>query len=297
MSAIDIPRKQINISSATIVRAAFWAVLFFAVTAFIFSAFPMRHHWYEIFRPAALALAGLKDPYSVQNFFNPPWALIPVIPFALLPERIGFALLGSTTLFAFGYVARRMGASWLVTVAFLLLPHTLYNAIQVNVDWLVAIGFLMPPQIGLFFVLIKPQIGFFIALFWLVEAWRKGGFREVVRVFMPVSIAFLISFVVFGPYFMKSEGMILQEGKSFWPWSIPIGLVLLFLSLKFRKLGPSILAGPFLSPYTQPYTWPLALLGLFPNKIFMLLGVIFLWIFQDPGSLYEIRTVLSVFIK
>lgn len=261
-----------------------WVGAYIVLSTFLYHYFPMRHHWPTIFRPAALALGALHSPYSVVDFYNPPWALLPIIPFALLPERVGWALYAAFSLFAYGFSARRLGASWLLTLAFLLLPHTLYNLIQVNVDWMIGLGILLPPEIGLFFVLVKPQTGGFLALYWLIEAWQRGKSREVLRVFGPVLAAFLLSGLLFGPWMSRSVGLVMPEDKHFWPVSIPIGLMLLYLAFRDRRKGLCLSCAPLLAPYTQFYSWPVALLGLLPSKLWMFVMVATLWLFGDNGT-------------
>jgi len=270
-------------------------MVFIAATWFWYSFMPMRHHWPEIFRPAVYKLLSFQSPYLIDRFFNPPWALIPLLPFALLPERLGWSLLAVTTFFVLGFVAHRMGAKWWMVMALLLLPHTLYNGLQVNVDWLAALGFIMPPQIGLFFILLKPQLGAPLALFWLIETWRTGGWRKAIKIFAPVTTAFLISFLIYDLYITRSTELILQDGKSFWPFSIPIGVILLFLSIRSRKPALSIFSAPFLSPYTQPYSWPYSLLGLINRPKIFLVFILIMWIIQDRDGPWMLRMILAPF--
>lgn len=167
-----------------------------------------------------------------------------------------------------------------------------------NIDWLVALGFLLPPRWGLFLVLLKPQIGCFLALFWFFEGWRKGKIKEVISIFMPITIAFLISFLVFGMYLTKSQFMVGYTGKTFWPASIPIGLVLFGLSLRSREKDLAIACFPFLSPYVQPYSLPLALLGVAKDKyIFILTSIGLILSVIDESNVYIISRLLEPFIR
>ena len=36
------------------------------------------------------------------------------------------------------------------------------------------LGFALSLHFGVFLIVIKPQVGFTVGLFWLIEAWRKG---------------------------------------------------------------------------------------------------------------------------
>jgi len=271
------------------------ALSFLALTSIIYFLYPVRSHWSEIFRPAALEIIQFKNPYSIEKFFNPPWALIPIIPFAILPEKIGNALYASISLFGFAYAAYKMGARWYVLLIFMILPQTLYNGIQVNVDWLVAIGFTLPPQIGLFFILLKPQIGIFLALYWFIEAWKKDKIKMVSRTFGPVSIAFLLSFLLFGFYFEKGSFLLGYEGRTLLPMSIPFGLLLFITAFRLKQSGYSITCFPLLTPYFQPYSLPLAALGIIRYPILVipfLIGI--LTTLFDQANWYMIERLFGL---
>ena len=251
------------------------------VVFLIYSYFPIRDHW-ETYRTASRYLLSLKNPYQVEKFFNPPWALFPIIPFALLPFRIGKAIWAAISIYMYGFIARKLGANWIATIGFLTLPHTLYTLFQVNIDWIVALGILLPPQMGLFLVCLKPQIGTFLAIYWAVEAWREGGVKQIARTFGPVAVAFLISFAIYGFYLSKAQFMYKYDGKYFWPLTIPVGLLLFYLSIRDKKPGYAIACAPLLAPYTQPYSWPIALLGLLPDNLWMMAMIGTLWFIKNP---------------
>jgi hypothetical protein len=272
--------KEVKTKSITI-------PLFVALAALIASAiaislyWPTAYDWRSFFRPAALALLSGHSPYTVPGYFGPPWALIPVIPFAVLPPALGGACVFVLTLLSWCLVARRLGASWLVVAVLALSPHVITGAIFGNLDWLAIIGFILPPQIGLFFILIKPQVGIGLALFWLWQAWRTGGAREAVRVFAPVTIALLLSFLLFGFWPTRVGSLSAAAWNvSLWPYSIPIAFVLLVAAIQNKKAGLSISASPFFSPYLASITWPVAILGLLPNQVLVIAATAGMWVIQ-----------------
>lgn len=163
-------------------RYSLVAVLIAVIVAAVAVYLPAPVDWRTAFRPAARAMLLTGDPYQVEGFFNPPWTVLPMIPLAFLPEQIGAALMFVAGLAGFAFAAHRLGASPIVLGAFILSPPVMHSLLNGNIDWLPLVGFVLPPQIGLFFILIKPQMGLAVALFWLVEAWREGGLREVIRV-------------------------------------------------------------------------------------------------------------------
>lgn len=237
--------------------------------------------WTDTYRPASLALLSGKSPYNVDIFFVAPWGLIPLIPFALLPENIGRAILFLLGIGSFAFSAHRLGAKPPALIAFLFSPPVIHCLLNSNIEWLPLLGFIMPPQIGLFFIAIKPQIGIGVGLFWLIEAWRRDGFREIVRVFWPVSLALLISFAIFGLWplrFNDTLTLTRAYNASLWPSSIPIGLTLLVASIRKRNIKYAIAASPCLSPYVLLHAWVGALVSAVSQPVETITAVIGLWI-------------------
>ncbi|GAP06394.1 hypothetical protein ATHL_01248 [Anaerolinea thermolimosa] len=237
--------------------------------------------WHYTYRPAALAFLSGKSPYSVDIFFSAPWSLLPLIPLAVLPENIGRAILFLLGLGLFTFTARRLGATPLSCVAFLLSPPVLHCLLNSNIEWMPLLGFVLPPQIGLFFLSIKPQIGIGVGIFWLVEAWRNGGFKEVVRVFWPISLALLVSWIVFGFWplrFFDTLSLTRTYNASLWPISIPVGLTLLASSVRKRNIRYAMAASPCLSPYVLLHAWVGALAAIISLPIETIVAVFGLWI-------------------
>jgi len=239
--------------------------------------------WQYIFRPAVFELLAGHSPYRASwdqyDFFNAPWTLLPLILLAVLPVQVGRALLAVVTILSFAYVAHRLGGKPLAVALLLVSPPVMHCLLVGNIDWLVVLGFIMPPQIGLFFITIKPQIGFAVAIFWLVEAWRKGGWREVVRIFWPITVALTLSIVIFGPWPLRFET---QAGvwwnASLWPMSIPVGLALLAAALHKRKIEFAMAASPCLSPYLMMHSWVAALLAVVASLPETAAAVVGFWI-------------------
>ena len=235
--------------------------------------------WHTAFRPAARQLAMLKNPYEIEGFFNAPWTLLPLIPLALLPESAGRALLFVISVVAFGFAAYHLGARPLALGAFTLSPPVIHCLLNANIDWMPLLGFVLPPQIGLFFVVTKPQVGFALALFWLVEAWREGGLRQVVHVFWPVSVCSVASVLLFGPWPLRFQREVsLGWNASLWPMSIPVGLALLVASIRTRKANYAMAASPCLSPYVLLHAWSGALVSIVSLQAETLVAVAGLWI-------------------
>lgn len=243
--------------------------------------------WHVVYRPAALDALHGQTPYGVDYgardetagmslyFLNPPWLLVVLMPLALLPPDLARGIL--IVLGAVGYAvgAWRLGASrWGVTL-FLLSPPVLLGLYSGNIEWLVLLGFGLPPQIGLFFVLLKPQLASGVVLVWLVESWRAGGPHRVALDFGPVVAALALSLLIFGLW--PSAPISSPTGQfwnaSFWPLSVPFGLVLLVMALKERSVSKGIMASPCLSPYVSFNSWAIGLAGLLKNDLYLAAAV------------------------
>ncbi len=239
---------------------------------------PYDPNWYDDYYPAGRALLAGHNPY-LDRFVFTPWFLVIVAPLSLLPPALGrfiFAMLG---VFGFAYTAQRFKASRLALTAFLLSPPVILNLTKVDIDGLMVLGLFLPPQLGLFFVTLKPQFGAAIALFWLVETWRTRGWRAVVWIFAPITVAGLLSIIIFGPWFTQPLRLISTPfNASLFPMTIPVGLALLAQSLRSRDIRFAIPAAPCLSPYVTLPTWSVALLAIVHDDLLLLVAVAGFWI-------------------
>jgi hypothetical protein len=265
----------------------FAAGLLLALAAAIFAAVltynPYAVDWHYTYRPAALAMAAGKSPFSqVKLFFASPWTLIPVIPFALLPEDIGRSLWAVVSIGMFAFIAYRLGGKPVAMLAFLL-SAPVANCIQIgNVEWLVLLGYILPPQIGLIFLAMKPHTTLVAILYYVVEAWQKGGIRQALRIVWPVALIGLLSLLIYGLWPLKAQQDFEPTGVfniSIWPQGIPIGLLLMVQSLRSRKLRPAIIASPFLSPFTVLLSWSGAMAAFAASTVEMVTVSIGSWIF------------------
>ena len=228
---------------------------------FEYQYLPIGVDWVESFRPATLEFMAGRSPYTVEGFFNPPWMLIPFIPFAILPIKISNLILVDIGLFCFLFIVFRLKIRPLIALLFLLFPTTLVVLHTVNIEWLVMLGLVLPPQIGLFFILIKPQVGIAMAIYWLVVTPNK------IKTFLPVGLAFIISFVVYRDWLSKlfirgnKTGFYGTFDIGFFPYLVPLGLVLLFLAIRKYRDGFAFMASPFLAPYVGINSYSIVVLG------------------------------------
>jgi hypothetical protein len=264
-------RKASIIALALLLLAALLA----AMARFL----PPGVDWEKAYRPASLALLSGKNPYEVFGFYNAPWTLLPILPLALLPVNLGRAAFFLMGLLGFSFTAYRLKARPLAWGAFLGSPPVMHCLLNASIDWMPLVGFVLPPRYGLFLVLIKPQVGFTVALFWLVEAWRDGGLRRVVWVFWPVTVVMLLSFALFGLWPFRFDRLVdLWWNASLWPMSIPVGLGLMAAAFRTRKINFAMGAAPCLSPYVLFHSWSGALAAILPLQAETVAAVAGLWI-------------------
>lgn len=267
-------------SSEKTIRIALLCLVAIPFLFFVTRSVPPGIDWKCCIRPATLYMLQGQSPYLQEGFFNPPWGLIPLIPLALLPLSVSGGLIAVANLVTYGLIAHKFGAKPLVIAAILLSPPVLTGAALQNVDWLASLGILMPPQIGLFFVSIKPQVGVGIAIYWLVIAWQKGGIREVLRVFAPFGIVFALSLLIFGLYPLRFSTVI--DGhldKSLFPYSLPVGLLLLVYAIRKQRKQLAAGAGVLFPPYLSYATYTVSMFSFLPNATLTYLLVAAHWVY------------------
>jgi len=227
--------------------------------------------WYRTFYPATMLLLHGSNPYQVPTFSNPVWALIPLIPLALLGEEAGHVMLYFLTLACYSAAAWRLRANLLTVSLLLLSPIVIYAAYMGNLEGLVVFGFLVPTPVGLFFFAIKPQMGLAIMAYLACDAFRTGGLRRTVATVAPVCLAFAISFLIFGNWWSGRPQYVIEApwNLSVFPWSVPVGLALFYLAIRRRQLKLSVPVSPLISPYLGLTSWSIMLFSLLETPISM----------------------------
>jgi hypothetical protein len=244
--------------------------------------------WYDTFYPATHLFLTGANPYLITTLHNPLWLLFLLAPFALLGPQLGGHALAIFMIGAFAFVAHKLGAKYLALFLFLLSPLTLWSLGILNVDIFVMLGFFMPPALGLFFVLIKPQAGIGIVLFWLWQAFKTGGVRKLIATLIPVTAALLITFLFYGNWLTGKTDHILVAtwNMSIWPWGLLVGAALMLYSIRSRRVSSAIAASPFLSPYVALQSWVVVLATCLENDLLMIIITGASWIIFLSGILF-----------
>lgn len=227
-----------------------------------------------ILYPAARGVWTGGTPYENYHFVHVPWAVVPILPYALFPKELGAALYLITSIGLYVVVAHKLGADPKGTFIFLVSPPVLLDIYFGNLNGFALLGLILPPWIGIIFLTIKPQLGIAVGLYWLVEAWRKGGFWQVIRTFAPLGILVSLALIRFG--FWPARQYVPTDHSvnlSFWPWMIPLGFWILLQAFRNQSKVISMGASPFIFPYTT-YTGYVTVLMPFLTKNLDLLMIV-----------------------
>jgi hypothetical protein len=254
-------------------------ILIVMIIAGYFINFPI-YDWLENYRGPILTLISGHNPYRPGiGMYVPPWFLFILAPIAVLPERLSSAVMFALAVTSLFWMSRKMGARLLITLIFMLSYPVVTLYIHRQLEWLVLLGYFLPPPLGLFLVLGKPQAGIGIAIYWLIEGFQVGGIWEIIKRFAPVGIAFIVSFIIYGFYLGRSFYQMGQAwDESIWPYGIPMGVYLLATAIRSKNGKLSISTSPFISPYLAGYTWTVGLFGLISNNIEFALACLSTWV-------------------
>lgn len=280
------PSSNSHVGKASIsIRARKLALLLPLVVVsliFLYVYLPVGLDWRDFFRPAALAMLRGESPYAIAEFHNTPWTLIPLLPFAVMPYQVGRVGVFVLGLIMFSFIAYRLGAKPPALLIFLSSAAVVGCLNNGNIDWFPMLAFVLPPRWGLVFAVSKPQVGAGIALYWLYRAWVQGGVKQVVRTFLPVTILLALSFWMYGFWFINIiVYKVLQENlnnMSFFPYSLPLGIYLLYIAMKRMDARASFGAAPCLAPYVTQFSYAAVLAMFMQHPKAMLVISAALWV-------------------
>ena len=223
------------------------------------------------YRLASRALVEGRSPYDLDNdyqFYNPPWALLPLIPFAYLSypyDSIGILVLGLVGVVGFCYwvgIPGKNALVWLTT------PPIIGGVIVGQIDWMVLFGFTSqcPDSLAYFFLLIKPQVGLGVAIYRFIESCRTRGVLRALYDAFPAVGCLVLSFFIYGFWPLNCVAMAERESTmwytTLWPQALVAGIPLLYLALSKRNMRYAMVAAPCLSNHVLPSSWMGALLAL-----------------------------------
>lgn len=254
-----------------------------------------RGDW-RVFWEAARATAHGQSPYTVAGFYNPVWALLPVWLAAPAGNAIAYGVWVALNIGALIASALRLGARPFALALILLSPLTLNLFVLSNNEPLAYMGLLLPPPLGIFFLMLKPQIllGAIVVLAW--RAWRQARARGLVRLFAPVGLALMGTVVVFG-FWMRGADVLVDAywNLSPFPLLVPVGLFLLWRAVRTDDIHYALPAGLCLSPYFAFYSLTLVGLALVRAPRWLLLWFVAQWAVALYGVFFGQITIPRLF--
>jgi hypothetical protein len=155
VNVLSVPRIQLGSVSLSLVSAVSLciAVVFIVL---VFTNLPVTYlDWMESFRPAAVEWYA---PYR-PSVYNPPWLFLILHPLAWLDARLGAAFL---ILISMVILIAYLGFSKKVLVASCSAPLIVMVTLG-QIDGLILLGLMIPGEVGLIWLLMKPQ-GMFLAV-------------------------------------------------------------------------------------------------------------------------------------
>jgi hypothetical protein len=255
--------------------------------AVYFAAFLPSADWYVTFDPAARGVYAGHWPYENPGYRYPPWAILPLLPMVLFPPLLAHGLMVVVTALVLIYIAWRLRAQPLAVAAFLLSPTAVGILLVNNLDPFAISGIFLPPVWGVFVLVIKPQVGVGVMLYYLFQTWKNERFWGCVRTFAPMIIAYSIS-VAFFPIWVTRmlENPSNSWNRSLFPYAIPVGLLIMWLAIRRKNPYFALAASVFLTPYMTFYSYiavQIALLHKDVEKVIrrdvlQIILTIFLWV-------------------
>ncbi len=239
----------------------------FVLIAFLAARLPTADFYSNFYGPVRNDLLG-HPLYESNMYVYAPWGIIPLIPFALLPPLAAHGLYFAACLYTLVYIAWRLHASPLAIAAFMLSPTAIGALLVGNLDPVVISGMLFPPMIGLLILMIKPQIGAGVGLYYLIEFVRTKRWLEGLKTFSPVAAGYALALVFVPIWYVR----VINTPANVWnrtlfPYGVPLALFFLWLALRHRNPYFALASTAFFVPYLTFYTYIIVQIGLLHEDV------------------------------
>lgn len=213
---------------------------------------------WAVFRNASLAAVNGGELYGVDfgpvggvgmYYYNPPWFAVALVPLTLVAERLGWALLSTSTLGAIAALLWRWADNLSVIRLLLaiLSPITLQTLIHGQPDVLLLASVFVPGWLWPVTMTIKPQTT--IALLAIIPR------RDWVRAALVGAAIFVGSLIWFGWWPADWLEMSRSEPNnllsSLWPATVPLGIACIWYAVSRSDERAAVLASPLLFSYIR----------------------------------------------
>ena len=260
MTTLPKPRSALNFSVLVLALALMVVVVLF-MTMPLPDNVNVGEDW-TVFRGAALRLAhGNPHIYGVDYhpefvdkvlYFNAPWLAAALIPVAILPERLGWALLCTASLSLTIVLLNRWSKTrpgMLKVLMALISPPLIQIVIHGQVDALIVAGVLLPAEWWPLVVTAKPQAAFALAFGVPRAKWLRAA--------IILGVALVLSLLLLGLWPRALQDSVANEGGYLtqrvgsirWLLQLGIGGALAVWGLTKKDERLLISASPLLSPF------------------------------------------------
>lgn len=197
--------------------------------------------WPHIFEAVPLRDVARGGVYGIFL----PWAVAVVQPVTLLPLVWARAIVQAATLAALLLLAGPRPLAWVVTLTSA--PTILLIFKYANLDALAGLGVLLPPAGGLLLLAMKPQALGLAGVVWLAERrWRA---------WVPLAIIVALSTLLWPEWLVRvRQSPAGALNVSAFPWSLVLGVPLLWRAVRRRDVALAALATPLVAPYVAIYS-------------------------------------------
>lgn len=221
-----------------------------AVTAgFYYSPIPFGFDWKTFTETGRRLLSGV-SLYSTMTSFawfsNPPWVALFMVPFSLLPLRVGWAIMGTLNLVICGALAWKYKLGLAKLALLVSSPPVVYTLINGQIDLLALCFLLLPAMFWPVAAITKPQVG--LGLLFPIKSWRQAVLVGVCVV--------AVTMLLFGPWpieLIRQPKSYINSPHNFWlelfPYCTVIGVVFIVMGMQRRDERHLLLGSPFCLPY------------------------------------------------
>jgi len=235
-------------------KVALSAIAVFILSLVIFSFFPPQGvDWNRTFYPSSQKIL---NPYSNETFINIPWITLVLSPFRFFSKEAGKILNVSLQVVIFWILLKQKGGKTLaIFLTFTSFPF-LFSLHNASIEWIPALALFFPNALGVIIYLIKPQSTLLIGLDWFYRQKNKLAFVIIPLAWMLVSLLIWPGWPLEMLKNME-EVTLYRWNMSLFPWTIPVGLALVYYIVKEKPEKGELLASLAticLMPYFAPHS-------------------------------------------
>lgn len=203
----------------------------------------------SLFLGEARDVLSLHSPYHVPQAINPLSVALIFAPLSSLPDITVLRIISfiSVTIYAYAIFREK---HWATALLFVVSPLFLYNIYYANLDWTAVLSLLVSPIPAFFLALIKPQVGWGVAVIAILSVWKRNKKLAIFLIAIEGGI-YLASFA----WGMRWEYALTNSNYSIFPYGCIIGIPLMSYALYKKNTIVALGAAPFLSPYVGPQSW------------------------------------------